>query len=97
MKKKQKPTVSDVVEVILKVKRVDKLAFHDLNYLIMTYDTFGVEDRVGYDKEIEKDLSKLLKKRIITEADTKVIWDYLKLPDDVSDSGYIAFRFSEAD
>ena len=83
MKKKQRPTISDVVEVLFKVKCVDKFASDDLNYLIMTYDTFGVENRAGYDKEIEKDLSELLNRGLITEADTKVIWDYLKMPEKV--------------
>lgn len=94
MKKTQKPTIFDVDDVLFKIRSVDEFAFDDLYYLIMTYDTFGVEDRAGYDKAIKKNLSKLLKKKIITETDIKVIWDYLKLPDTVSDSGYIAFKFS---
>ena len=89
--KKKRPTISDVVDVILKIKAVDENIGNDLYYLILTYNNFNRQD--DYDKEITKELKEVLTRKVINATDVQVIWDYLKLPDKPSKGGYIASRF----
>lgn len=88
--KKKRPTISDVVNVILKIKAIDENIGNDLHYLILTYNSFNQQD--DYDKVITKELKEVLTKGI-NATDVQVIWDYLKLPDKPSKGGYIASMF----